>query len=201
MGKVIEKVAGTTLDRYVDSVFFRPLGMASTMYNPPASFLPRIAPTEVDSFWHKTFHPVQGRVHDENAATLGGVSGHAGLFSTSSDLAIMMQMFLNGGVYGGKRYLKEETIRLFTARQPGDSGRAIGWNTRSKGRSFSGSLTSTSTFLHTGFTGTSVVCDPEKNVIVLLLTNRVYPTRNSTKIFEVRPQVHDAVFNAIVGKN
>ena len=200
MGKVIEKVSGTTLDRYVDSVFFQPLGMVNTMFNPPASLFPRITPTEVDSFWHKTFLPVQGRVHDENAATLGGVSGHAGLFSTSSDLAIMMQMLLNGGVYGGKRYLKEETIRRFTSRQPGGGSRAIGWDTKSEGRSFSGSLTSMNTFLHTGFTGTSVVCDPEKNVIVILLTNRVYPTRNSTKIFQVRPRVHDAVFRAIVGE-
>lgn len=201
MGKVIEKVVGTTLDRYVDSVFFRPLGMANTMYNPPGSLLPRIAPTEVDSFWQKTFLPVKGRVHDENAATLGGVSGHAGLFSTSIDLAIMMQMLLNNGVYEGKRYLKEETIRRFTTRQPGGSSRAFGWDTRSEGRSFSGSLTSMNTFLHTGFTGTSVVCDPDKKVIVILLTNRVYPTRNNTKIFRVRPEVHDAVFRAILDRN
>ena len=201
MGKVIEKVARTTLDRYVDSVFFRPLGMVNTLYNPPGLLLPRIAPTEVDSFWQKTLLPVKGRVHDENAATLGGVSGHAGLFSTSSDLAIMVQMLLNGGVYEGKRYLKEETVRRFIARQPGSGSRAIGWDTRSEGRSFSGSLTSMNTFLHTGFTGTSVVCDPDKKVIVILLTNRVYPTRNNTKIFLVRPEVHDAVLRAIVEKN
>jgi len=201
MGKVLERVSGTTLDRYVDSVFFQPLGMIHTRYNPPESLRTRIAPTEVDSFWQRTFVPVQGRVHDENAATLGGVSGHAGLFSTSSDLAIMMQMLLNGGVYGGKRYLKEETIQRFTTRQSGQSSRGIGWDTRSEGRSFSGSLTSPLTFLHTGFTGTSVVCDPEKKLIVILLTNRVYPTRNTSKIFRVRPEVHDAVLRAVKTKS
>lgn len=200
IGKVIEKVAGTGLDRYVDSLFFRPLGMRNTMYNPSPGLLPRIAPTEVDSYWQKTNLAVRGRVHDENAATLGGVSGHAGLFSNASDLAVMMQMLLNGGVYGGKRYVQEETIRRFTTRQSEQSTRGIGWDTRSRGRSFSGSLTSMSTFLHTGFTGTSVVCDPEKNIIVILLTNRVNPTRDNTRIFQVRPRVHDAVFQALAGK-
>ncbi len=197
MGKVIERVSGVSLDRYVDSVFFQPLGMMNTMFNPPSSLVARIAPTEIDSFWQKTNLPVRGRVHDENAATLGGVSGHAGLFSTSSDLAVMMQMLLNGGVYGGKRYISEETVRTFTARRPGGSSRAIGWDMKSSGKSFSGSFTSQRTFLHTGFTGTSVVCDPESNVIVLLLTNRVYPSRTSSRIFQVRPQVHDAVFGAL----
>ena len=112
-----------------------------------------------------------------------------------------MQMLLNGGVYRGKRYLKEETIRRFTTRQSGQSSRGIGWDTRSEGRSFSGSLTSPLTFLHTGFTGTSVVCDPEKKLIVILLTNRVYPTRNTSKIFRVRPEVHDAVLRAVKTKS
>lgn len=196
-GKVIEKVTGTTLDRYVDSVFFRPLGMKNTMYNPSASLMRRLVPTEIDSLWKKTFQAVRGRVHDENAATLGGVSGHAGLFSTASDLAKILQMELNGGTYNGRRYLDSSTIARFITQQDQRSSRAIGWDTRSAGRSFSGRFTSASTFLHTGFTGTSVVADPEKNVIVIFLTNRVYPTRNNSALTRVRPAVHDAVFGAI----
>lgn len=197
MQAVVEKAAGTTLDRYVDSVFFKPLGMRTTMYNPPASLRDRIAPTEVDVTWKKTGVAVRARVHDENAATLGGVSGHAGLFSTASDLAIFMQMLLNGGTYGGTRYIEEATVRQFTTRQSDRSSRAIGWDTKSGERSFSGRYTSQRTFLHTGFTGTSVVGDPESGVAVILLTNRVYPTRANNKLGLVRPQVHDAIFEAV----
>ena len=196
-GKIIEKVTGTTLANYVDSMFFKPLGMKSTMYNPPAELWKRVVPTEVDSFWKKTYAAVRGRVHDENAATLGGISGHAGLFSTASDLAKILQMELNYGRYNGKRYLDSSTIALFTQTQSEKSSRGIGWDTRSTGRSFSGQYTSQRTFLHTGFTGTSVVVDPEKRVIVVFLTNRVYPTRNTLKLLRLRPVVHEAVFRAL----
>ncbi|MFA6438644.1 MAG: glycoside hydrolase family 3 N-terminal domain-containing protein [Bacteriovoracaceae bacterium] len=196
-GKIIEKVTGTSLANYVDSIFLKPMGMKNTMFNPPAAFWNRLVPTEIDSFWKKTYAPVRGRVHDENAATLGGISGHAGLFSTASDLAKILQMELNYGMYNGKRYLDSATIALFTKQQNMRSSRGIGWDTRSSGRSFSGQFTSLRTFLHTGFTGTSVVVDPEKNVIIIFLTNRVYPTRNVLKISRVRPLVHDAVLGAI----
>ncbi|OGU63214.1 MAG: hypothetical protein A3C56_05330 [Ignavibacteria bacterium RIFCSPHIGHO2_02_FULL_56_12] len=194
---VIEKVTGVSLDRFVDSVFFKPLGMRTTMYIPKERFHDRIAPTEVDTYWKKTGIAVRGRVHDENAATLGGVSGHAGLFSSASDLAVMMQMLMNGGTYGGKRYIQEATVRRFTTRQSERSSRGIGWDTKSSDRSFSGRKTSMKTFLHTGFTGTSVVADPENGMIVILLTNRVYPTRDTNKIARVRPAVHEAVYGAI----
>ncbi len=197
IGRVIEKVTGTTLDRYVDSVFFKPLGMTTTMYNPPKELLNRIIPTEVDSFWKKTGLPVHGRVHDENAATLGGVSGHAGLFSTAHDLVKLLQMELNGGVYGGKRYLQEETIKKFTTRQSPKSTRGIGWDTRNGIDGFEGKYPSVKTFRHTGFTGTSVVVDPEKKLIVIFLTNRVYPTRENSKLFRVRPAVHNAIYEAL----
>ncbi len=197
LGKVIEKVSGARLDRYVDSVFFQPLGMKNTMFNPQRNLWDRIAPTEVDTFWQKTGVAVRGRVHDENATVLGGVSGHAGLFSTASDLAVMMQMLLNGGTYAGTRYIGEATVKKFTARQSELSSRAIGWDTKTSPKSFSGTMTSMKTFLHTGFTGTSVVCDPEKNLIVVFLTNRVYPTRANLKIAAVRPRVHDAILRAM----
>lgn len=196
-GKIIERVTGTTLANYVDSMFFKPLGMKNTMYNPPMELWSRVVPTEVDSFWKKTYVAVKGRVHDENAATLGGISGHAGLFSTASDLAKILQMELNYGFYGGKRYFDSATITKFTKQQNGKSSRAIGWDTRSYGRSFSGQFTSPQSFLHTGFTGTSVVVDPEKKIIVVFLTNRVNPTRNTSKIARIRPAVHDVIFKAV----
>jgi len=195
LGKIIEKVAGMTLDKYVAQEFFRPLGMEHTMYNPPDSLIKRIAPTEIDNYWR--MRTVRGRVHDENAAMLGGVSGHAGLFSTAADLAIIIQMLLNGGEYGGKRYLREETVKLFTKKQSDLSSRALGWDTKSPGGSSAGTLLSPTSFGHTGFTGTSIWADPERRLFVILLTNRVYPTRDNVKIIQVRPVVHDAVVECI----
>ncbi|MCI0707522.1 MAG: serine hydrolase [Ignavibacteriae bacterium] len=198
MGKLTEKITGTTLDRYVDSVFFKPLGMSSTMYNPPSWYSSRIAPTEIDNHWKKTGVAVRGRVHDENAATLGGVSGHAGLFSTASDLATFVQMLLNGGTMGGVRYIENETVQEFTTRQSDESTRGIGWDTKNlDGYTSAGKLFGEKSFGHTGFTGTSIWVDPERNLFVIFLTNRVYPSRANTKIFDVRPRLHDAVVNAI----
>ncbi|MFH0988940.1 MAG: glycoside hydrolase family 3 N-terminal domain-containing protein [bacterium] len=198
MGKIIERVTNVPLDRYVDSVFFKPLGMMNTMYNPPQRLWNRIAPTEVDTFWRKTGKAVQGTVHDENCSVLGGVSGHAGLFSTASDLTTFLQMILNGGIYGGERYLERTIIDSFTKRQSLQSTRGIGWDTKNHERSWAGNLLSDSTFLHTGFTGTSVAVDPEKNLIIVFLTNRVYPTRENSKISRVRPEVHDVIAGALI---
>lgn len=195
--KIIEKVTGTTLDRYVDSVFFKPMGMSSTMYNPPERLWNRVMPTEVDNFWRKTGVAVRGTVHDENASVLGGVSGHAGLFSTAPNLAILLQMELNGGTYGGKRYLRGDIIRQFTTRQSEKSTRGIGWDMKPATHSWAGTLLSTKTFLHTGFTGTAVAADPTRNLLIVFLTNRVYPTRANVKINGVRPKVCDAVVRAL----
>jgi len=196
-GKIIEKITGAALDRYMDSVFFRPLGMTSTMFNPPERLWNRVMPTEVDTFWRKTGKAVRGTVHDENAWALGGVAGHAGLFSTAPDLAIILQMVLNGGIYGGERFLKEDVVRRFTTRQSEKSSRGIGWDTKASPRSFAGRYISDKAFLHTGFTGTSVVVDPTRNLIVVFLTNRVHPTRANQKLTSVRPAVHEAVVKAL----
>jgi CubicO group peptidase (beta-lactamase class C family) len=170
--------------------------MTRTMFNPPASLVSNIAPTEMDTIFRKQL--VRGVVHDENAFILGGVSGHAGLFSTASDLAVLMQMLMNGGKYGGKRYLKSETIALFTTKQNEKSTRALGWDTKTvNGYSTAGSFFSERSFGHTGFTGTSVWADPDRKVLVIFLTNRVHPTRANNKISKVRPAVHDAVIRAI----
>jgi CubicO group peptidase (beta-lactamase class C family) len=194
LGKIVEGVSGSTLDEFMKENFFEPLGMSRTMFAPSAALWKNVAPTEYDSTWRKTL--VRGRVHDENAEFLGGVSGHAGLFSTASDLSILMQMLMNGGTYGDTRYLDSSTIALFTKRQSEKSTRALGWDTKSPKGSMAGNLFSNSSFGHSGFTGTTLWADPERNLFVILLTNRVHPTRVNSKIARVRPAVHDAVVEA-----
>lgn len=196
LGKLIERVSGRSLAEYSDSVFFRPLGMTKTKFAPSGSMREQIAPTEYDSVWRKQL--IQGIVHDENADALGRVSGHAGLFSTASDLAIIMYMLNNGGSYAGKQYLAPETVALFTRRHGVKNTRALGWDTKTvNGYSSAGSFFSESSFGHTGFTGTSIWTDPTKNLTVIFLTNRVHPTRSNSKITRVRPAIHDAVIRAL----
>jgi CubicO group peptidase (beta-lactamase class C family) len=141
---------------------------------------------------------VRGEVHDENAFLMGGVSGHAGLFSSARDLASFAQMYLNGGTYRGKRVLSEATVRLFMERQPSPTRttRALGWDTPGEG-SFPGSLASRSAIIHTGFTGTSIYIDPARDAFIILLTNRVHPTRQNLTINEARPAIHTAIFSIL----
>lgn len=193
LGKIVEQVSGKRLDVYVKENFFEPLAMTRTTFKPPQE--ENIAPTEYDTLWRKKL--VQGRVHDENADFLGGVSGHAGLFSTASDLAVFMQMVMNGGTYSGIRFLESSTVAAFTKKQSEKSSRALGWDTKSPTGSSAGGLFSPNSFGHTGFTGTSIWADPERNLFVILLTNRVHPTRANTKISKVRPAVADAVIEAL----
>ncbi len=191
---IIERITGEPLDRYVDEHVFKPLGMMSTMFRPDASLLGRIAPTEIDTARGGLMH---GRVHDENADAMGGVAGHAGLFSTARDLSIFAQMLLNGGSYNGTRIVKPETLARWTAPQSRGSSRALGWDTPSKGSS-SGSYFSPRSFGHTGFTGTSIWIDPERGLYVILLTNRVDPTRDNNKHVPLRRAVADAAQKSII---
>jgi CubicO group peptidase (beta-lactamase class C family) len=229
--EVVEHVTGKRLDRFLAARLFGPLGMKDTRYLPPRSWLDRIAPTEMDTTWRHRL--VRGEVHDENAASMGGVSGHAGLFSTAPDLVAFVQMLMRGGIAaggtgaqghrgtvtagtgaqghrrtgsgqagagpGGVQLARPETIALFTTVQrPGFSSRALGWDTPSENSS-AGSHLSTRAFGHTGFTGTSIWVDPEQDLFVILLTNRVYPTRNNDLIREVRRQVADLAVTAAAG--
>src|SRR5262249_19116468 len=155
----------------------------------------QIAPTEIDN--NLRHRLVQGEVHDENAFSIGGVSGHAGVFSTASDLASFCQMLLNGGVYAHPRILRRATITQFTAPQQLSGGaRTLGWAVPS-GNSSSGRYYSSQSFGHTGFTGTSIWIDPYRQLFVVLLTNRVHPTRENQKIQQLRPAFHDAVMQAL----
>ncbi len=195
LGKIVEVVTGMPLDQYVKKTFYIPLGMKNTTFLPPEKWLENIVPTEYDSTLGKFVH---GVVHDENARALGGVSGHAGLFSNARDLAVLMQMILNGGEYGGKRFFRKETVELFTKRWTNNRG--LGWDNALSpyGKSALDGAFGENAFGHTGFTGTSVYVYPEKNVIAVLLTNRVHPTRANTKHIQLRKVVHKAISNAIV---
>ena len=194
LGKVIESITGMPLDQYVEQNFYKPLGMTRTMYNPPSNLWKDCAATEYDSV---AGYLLQGVVHDENARSLGGVSGHAGLFSTSEDLAVYAQMLLNGGIYDGRRYLKASTISLFTRKQSDLSTRALGWDTKSPEHSTAGRYFSPTSFGHLGFTGTMIWVDPVRKLFVILLTNRVCPTRKNEEIQIVRPAVCNAVIEAL----
>lgn len=194
MATILERAAGKPLDVLAMEEIFEPLDMNDTYFNPAKgdSVLDRIVPTEDDPWRGRV---VLGEVHDENAYAYGGVAGHAGLFSTGSDLAKLCQMLLNGGIYGEKRLIRPLTVELFTSRQNliPDNSRALGWDTRSSERSSSGLYFSDTSNGHTGFTGTSIWIDPERDLFVILLTNRVHPTRANQKISAFRRLVHDTI--------
>ena len=215
--QVVEHVTGERLDEYLRIHLFRPLGMRDTRYLPPASWRSRIAPTEMDTVYRHRL--VRGEVHDENAASMGGVSGHAGLFSTGPDLARFAQLMLRTlrGESSSRRsrnrtragtvielhqpggFVDSATVAAFTRVQdPAFSSRALGWDTPSEGSS-AGTRLSARAFGHTGFTGTSIWIDPERDLFVILLTNRVYPTRQNDQIMKVRPQVADLAVEAAEG--
>jgi CubicO group peptidase (beta-lactamase class C family) len=195
MAEIVERLTGRTLDDLANATIFKPLPMKETMFRPPKKLWPLIAPTEFDANFRKRL--VQGEVHDENAFAIGGVSGHAGLFSTAPDLAAFCQMLLNGGVYAHQRILRRATVAQFTTPQKLSGGtRTLGWAVPTEGGS-SGHYFSAHSFGHTGYTGTSIWVDPDRQLFVVLLTNRVHPTRENTKIQQVRPALHDAVMQAL----
>jgi beta-glucosidase-like glycosyl hydrolase/CubicO group peptidase (beta-lactamase class C family) len=195
MAEIISRLTGRTLDDLAKEYIFTPLAMNDSMYKPPKKLWPQIAPTEFDAIFRHRL--IQGEVHDENAFAIGGVSGHAGLFSTAPDLAAFCQMLLNGGVYAHQRILKRATIAQFTVPQQLSGGtRTLGWVVPTEGGS-SGHYYSPHSFGHTGFTGTSIWIDPDRQLFVVLLTNRVNPTRENHKIAEVRPALHDAVMQSL----
>jgi beta-glucosidase-like glycosyl hydrolase/CubicO group peptidase (beta-lactamase class C family) len=195
LGEIVERLTGQSLAAFARQKIFAPLGMEHSTFNPARSLRSQIAPTEKDSTYRKRL--IWGEVHDENAWAMGGVAGHAGLFSTAPDVAAFAQMILNGGMHAHERLLARSTIQQFTARETiGDSARALGWDVPTEVSS-SGRYFSAKSFGHTGFTGTSLWIDPERNFFVVLLTNRVNPTRSNDKIRQVRPALHDAIIEAL----
>ena len=198
LGKILEKLGQAPLDQLAESKIFNPLGMSHTRYLPGKELSGQIAPTEFDqAYRHKQIH---GEVHDENAAFLGGVAGHAGLFSTVDDMGRYAQMYLSNGYYDGRKHFKTTTLDTFTTRQNVVDGstRALGWDTPSRTGSRYGDYVSPQAFGHTGYTGTSILIDPEYDIIIVLLTNRVYPTRQQHGIYDFRPKFHNAVMKALL---
>jgi beta-glucosidase-like glycosyl hydrolase/CubicO group peptidase (beta-lactamase class C family) len=198
MAFVIEAVTGRRLDDFLRERVWSPMSMADTDFNPPAEKLWRVAPTEVDEAFRGTH--VRGVVHDENAFAQEGIAGHAGLFSTAADLSHFARMVLGQGRIAdapSERLLEPETIEAFTRRYDVTSTRALGWDTPSP-RSSSGVMLSDRAFGHTGFTGTSIWIDPDLDLFVILLTNRVNPTRENTRLFPVRREVADQVARSVI---
>lgn len=195
---LMERITDRPFDEWLDENVFEPLGMHDTGFRGHISDS-SIVPTELDRTFRRRM--IQGEVHDETAWILGGVSGHAGLFSTAEDLSKFAFMLVNDGYANGVQFLKPETIRTFTRAQDSESHtRALGWDTPSReGYTSAGQYFGPKSFGHTGFTGTSLWIDPDQDLFVLLLTNRVYPTRENSKIVQVRPQLSDIAHRAILG--
>ncbi|MYF69550.1 MAG: beta-lactamase family protein [Proteobacteria bacterium] len=195
LGAVLENVTGAPLDRLAEDEVFAPLGMRDIRYNPPAALRSRIAPTEDDP---ERGGVLTGLVHDENASGLGGVAPHAGLFATARSLVPFAQMWLAKGATGNSRVFDRATVRRFSrrARLADDSSRALGWDTPTPDSSC-GNCFSRASYGHTGFTGTSLWIDPEQDLFVILLSNRVHPTRDNTRLAELRPEFHDALVDVL----
>ena len=197
LGLVVEAITGTDLAEYTQREIFEPLGMFDTGFRAVNQTDSSVVPTEVDAAFRRRL--VQGEVHDEAAWIMGGTAGHAGLFSTAADLARFAFMLVNEGRAGGRAFVRPETVRLFTtAVDPGRHSRAIGWDTKSpEGASSAGQFFGPRSFGHTGFTGTSLWIDPDQDLFVVLLTNRVYPTRENRRYLPVRAALADIAYQSI----
>jgi len=199
--QIIERISGKNLDEYTEDNFYNDLGLSRTCFNAIKKF-PResIAPSEKDDYFR--YEVVQGYVHDMGAAMLGGVSGHAGLFSNAKELGIIMQMLLNGGHYGGKQFLDPLLIRKYTKRHPRSTRRGLGFDMKeldaNKTLNMS-ELASDGTFGHLGFTGTAVFADPDNDLIYIFISNRTYPTMKNYKFSknEYRPRVQSVFYKAM----
>lgn len=202
---ITERLTGNSFQEYLNTEFYKPLGAVSTGFKPYERFpISQIVPTEDDATFRKEL--LQGFVHDELAALFGGVSGNAGLFSTANDLAKVMQMYLQSGFYGGKQYFKPETVGEFTKVQfpLSNNRRALGFDKPNPGipgqkNKFPAADASLASYGHTGFTGTFFWIDPEYKLLFIFLSNRVYPTRRNSAIYDLntRTLMHQVIYSAI----
>ncbi|HQV62134.1 MAG TPA: serine hydrolase, partial [Chitinophagaceae bacterium] len=203
LGKIIEEITGMTLDQYTQKTFYNKIGMYSTGFKPRNRFqLECLVPTETEKHFRQ--QTTRGDVHDEGASMFGGVAGHAGLFSNAYDLSLLYQMLLNGGELNGERYLKPETIKLFTSYNSKISRRGLGFDKPEKDNAirkdpYPSLLASPETFGHTGFTGTCVWVDPKQDLVYIFLSNRVTPTRDNNKLSQllIRGKIQDAIYRAL----
>ncbi|MFP4620624.1 MAG: glycoside hydrolase family 3 N-terminal domain-containing protein [Bacteroidales bacterium] len=203
--RIIEKITGMQLEDYVRNKFYIPLGAYNTGYKPLERFEAKeIVPTENDMVFRRQL--LRGHVHDPGTAMMGGVCGHAGLFSNANDLAKIMQMYLNKGYYGGKRYFRDSTLELFTHspfREQNDNRRGIGFDKpvlEKDEDSPAAKCVSASSFGHSGFTGTYTWVDPQNKVLYVFMSNRVHPDQDNAKLItdDVRTKVQEVIYRAIV---
>ena len=196
---IAEKITGRTFSELVQSWILNPLNMKNSYFNPPVNILDVIPPTEIDNLYRNKI--VKGFVHDENAFLMGGVSGHAGLFSNSYDIAKYAQTMINFGIYNGSRVFNSYSIKKTTKKQniPYGSDYALGWDTPSIiGNSSAGDFFSKGSYGHLGFTGTSLWVDPNQKIIIILLTNRTYPTRDKLGMHKLRRDFHNEIMSTII---
>ncbi len=198
--KLIEKTINQPIEEFLQQNFYDPLGLSTLCYSPLCKYpLSLVAPTEYDNYFRKTL--VDGLVHDQGAAMLGGVAGHAGLFSNALDLAKLMQMNLQDGKYGGSTYFMKGTVERFTSQQYESNRRGIGWDKPVLGEwnSPTSRFSSSKTFGHSGFTGTAVWVDPEFQLVYVFLSNRIYPDAENKKLIKnnIRTRIQDLIYQSI----
>jgi CubicO group peptidase (beta-lactamase class C family) len=188
------------LEQFLEQNFYHPLGLSTMTYLPLCKFpINRIAPTEEDTYFRNTL--ICGAVHDQGAAMFGGIAGHAGIFSNATDLAILAQMNLQDGYYGGTRYLQKETLPKFTSQQSSQNRRGLGWDKPERNGNINPTsrYASPAAFGHTGFTGTAVWIDPEFDLVYVFLSNRIHPEANNTKLIKsnIRTRIQDAIYDSM----
>ena len=200
MKRLAEKLLQQPLEGFLQTQFYRPLGLGSMTYNPLQRF-PKtcIAPTENDTYYRR--EQLQGTVHDQTAALVGGVGGHAGLFATANDLAVLMQMNLQNGRYGGSQFFASPVVTEFARPQTAGGRRGLGWDhgDPSKPEGPTSNLAPASTFGHTGFTGTCVWMDPENKILYVFLSNRVYPDAGNNKLrqYNIRTRIQEVIYKSL----
>ncbi|TPE43772.1 glycosyl hydrolase [Pontibacter mangrovi] len=202
MKRVAETMLNQPIEDFLDQNIYAPLGLSTLTYTPLLKHpRERIAPTEDDTYFRKNL--IRGTVHDQGAAMMGGVGGHAGLFANANDLAILMQMNMNNGNYGGHRYFSTDVVSRFAQQQFDGNRRGLGWDKPAlDGNGPTSAMASPSTFGHTGFTGTAAWADPENKLIYIFLSNRVYPDASNNKLvkYNIRTRIHDVIYRAMVPK-
>lgn len=200
MKRIAEKLLNQPMDEFLQQNLYTPLGLPTLTYKPLAKMpAERIAPTEDDKYFRKAL--VRGCVHDPGAAMFGGVAGHAGLFSNANDLAVLMQMNMQSGFYGGQKYFMPNTVEDFAKRQYAYNRRGLGWDKpEPDGNGPTSDYASPNTFGHTGFTGTAVWVDPDQNLVYVFLSNRVYPDAGNNKLIKqsIRTKIQDVIYQSIL---
>ncbi|QCK14164.1 serine hydrolase domain-containing protein [Mangrovivirga cuniculi] len=200
MHRLVETIINQPIEDFLYQNFYTPMGLGTTKYI-ASTLLNKeiIAPTAYDGKFRQT--QIHGLVHDEGAALMGGVAGHAGLFSTAQELAVILQMNLNGGIYGGNRYLSQSTIQEFTSTHFEDNRRGLGWDKPADDDKYSPTsrYCSLETYGHNGFTGTTVWVDPEFDLVYIFLSNRIYPDASNWTLMrnDIRTRIQDVIYESI----